>query len=225
MSSFRIPYISPEARESAEKKLPLCSLTPWEAISAIYEVCEQHLIMNNPTDLGFPFTQKYDPDDTKSDITLDINYDWKANKIQKRPAIFITRGDVVVDVRPTIGQTIAVDPRNSTDQRISIMNMSVIVTTIASGIGFAEQFAEYVRYPFLYFIKEIEKNYCIQKLGIKTIGRPIKFESDVKNTFSIELVLDVHFVNIWGVHMDSLKLKTLAATMFVGGDPHPLQNQ
>lgn len=210
MSSFHLPTYRRYQRETADKKPANKVLTPWTVMNFILEVCQNHLLSNDPKTMGYAFEQRYSPNRTESSIYTDINNNWKTTEVQMRPAVFVSRGAATVQGNPTIGQTIGTDVPEAEEHRLTLLSMPCSVVTICNGVGFAEIFAEYMRYPFLYFAKEIEQEYCLQRLRVISIGEPQPFTVDAKDSFSVELRLEIEFFDKWSVKADTLKLKTVS---------------
>lgn len=225
-ASFHRP--SNVAIERAEKEPCVSSLSPWDALTRIYEVCEHHLTINPPQSLGYAFSHKYIPDNAaKSDIALAISYDWKAKTPGKYPAVFVFRDDAIIESSKTIGQMIGINVAESIEQRIALIKMNVRLVIIAQGIGFAEGFADYMKYPFMYFAKEIERDYCIHKLRFLELSKPTLYQQQgsSQDLYTVELVMNLEFYNQWAIKGDDLKLKTFSAEIYTSESETPLKNQ
>lgn len=218
MSSFNLPRYTKEDRERDDLVQPKYKLTPFRALSAIYEVLEQHLITNDPAALGYAFTQRYDQDYTKSNIALQINYNWKAETAGKRPAIYLARGHAELNNSLLLGQALQVSVPSSMEERLGLVSMPVTVTILANGIGFAEEFADYIKYPFMYFAKEISREYCFKKFRLVRISRPEVYSADGKDCFMIELTLVVEFYDQYTITGDYLPLKTVHSSVVLAGE-------
>jgi len=225
MSSFNLPYISKDTRELADKRKVCKHITPFTAMTNVVEICKTHFLTNKPEDLGFAFSAKYSTNDNESDILLLPNYDWKAKAVQKRPAVFIGRGNAVVKPNLTIGQTIAVNVPESEDSRVNLIDMPITVSVIATNLGFVEEFAEYVKYPFMYFAREIEHEYGFARFRLINITKPSFFTVDSQDSIVVELNIDTEFYDVWTVKGDHLKLKTVANTVFIEPEQKPLEKQ
>lgn len=224
MSSFSLSYYSRQQRELADKAKCPPVMSPFDVITVVYEVIQAHMLMNPPDKLGFAFAQKYSQDENASDIALEVKYDWKGKAPQKRPAVFIGRGDARLN-SPTLGQGIGYNVAESEEIRTNLFVLPISVTTIAQGIGFAEQFAEYIKYPLMYFAQEIQKEYRFHKFRLVNVGRPEIFDRDAKDTYAVDLTLETQFYDTWMVKGDHLKLKTMATTIVTGDPQKPLLNQ
>lgn len=218
MSSFNLPRYTKEDREHSDLAQQKYRLTPFRALSAIYEILEQHLIANDPATLGYAFTQRYSSDYTKSNISLQINYNWKAEIAGKRPAIYLARGHAELNNSLLLGQSLQVHVPSSREERLGLISMPVTVTILANGIGFAEEFADYVKYPFMYFAKEISREYCFKKFRLARIARPEVYTPDGKDCFMIELTLIVEFYDQYTVTGDYLPLKTVHSAVVLDGE-------
>lgn len=225
-TSFHRP--SNVALERADKEPCVSSLSPWDALTKIYQVCKHHLITNPPQSLGYAFSHKYVADnEAASDTVLAINYDWKAKAPGKYPAVFVFRDDAVIESSKTIGQMIGINVAESIEQRIALIKMNVRLVIIAQGIGFAEGFADYMKYPFMYFAKEIERDYCIHKLRLLEMSKPAPYQQQAssQDLYTVELIMNLEFYNQWAIKGDDLKLKTFTAEIYSSEAETPLKNQ
>lgn len=198
-------------------------LTPWTVQSIVFELIQNHFMTNDPQEMGYAFEQKYSPIREKTQILIDTAYNWKASTASMRPAVFITRGDMPVKY-PTMGQGIGRSARDSESMRIARQQMPISVTVIASPVGLAEQLADFVKYPLVYFAQEIQNEFCIDKFRLVNIGKP-QLVVENKDNFSIELLIQAEFNDRWVVRGDDLKLKTVNGTIFDRLTEKPLENQ
>lgn len=219
-----LPYISDVEREAREKhSCKHFHLTPWIVQNIVYELIVNHFLTNDPQSMGYVFTQKYSPIKEQSQIYIDNSYNWKADVASKRPAIFISRGDVSLSY-PTIGQGIGSHAQDSEQFRFAQQKMPISVIVVASPVGFVEQLADYVKYPLIYFAQEIQRDFCIGQFRLTSIGRP-QILVEAKDNFSIELSISTEFNDRWVVRGDDLKLKTVKGTIFDTVFEKPLENQ
>ena len=223
MSSFNLPRLTHEMREAADLKQKKCALSPFRVVNIMYEVLEEHLLKNDPADLGYSFSQRYDTDEKVSTISLDINYNWKANKAGKCPAIYIARGDAQTNGSLMLGQTMAVNVPSSTEEHIGLVSLPISVTILANGLGFAEEFADYVKHPFMYFAKEISQEYCFKRFRLVRIGKPEPYTTDAKDCFLIELSIIVEFYDLHTVTGDHLPFKTMHTEMVLNDEQKSFQ--
>ncbi len=213
-------------REIAQLTKEECALTPFRVQNIVYEILEQHLLINDPEKLGYPFTQKYNTDETKSQIFIDISNNWKAGSAQKRPAVFVYRGDAQFQVGPnTFGQTSFINVAESETGLYTKVQMPIILNCIAGPVGFAETFADYIKYPFLYFWKNIQEEYCFRRFKLVNISAPEQFTIDAKDSFSVKLTIMTEFYDMWGLIGDDLKLKTVAQEIYLEDGQNPLSGQ
>lgn len=209
MSSFNLPRITRDTRESLDLKKEKCSLSPFRVVNIIYEILEEHLITNDPATLGYSFTQRYHPDPKQSTITLAVNYNWKADSAGKRPAVYLSRGDAITNTSLTLGQTMSSDVKTSTEDRIGLVSMPISISALANGLGFAEEFADYIKYPFMYYAKEISDEYCFKKFRLMRVSKPELYTTDAKDCFLIELSVLTEFYDIHSITGDYLPFKTM----------------
>lgn len=223
MSSFNLSRITKEARETADLKHKKCSLSPFRVVNIMYEILEEHLITNDPATLGYSFSQRYHPDQKQSTISLDVNYNWKADKAGKRPAIYLSRGDAITNGSLTLGQTMSIDVPSSTEDRIGLVSLPISINVLANGLGFAEEFADYVKYPFMYYAKEISEEYCFKKFRLVRVGRPELYLSDSKDCFLIELSVLTEFYDLHSITGDYLPFKTMHTEVLLDDDQKSFQ--
>jgi hypothetical protein len=226
MSSFvHKPYISKQTQERISQSKCLNVLTPFKAQEVVYEILENHLITNDPAALGFGFHERYDTVQERSQIFLGISNDFKAKTTNKRPAVYVIRGDASIQSSQTIGQTVGSNVADSLDFQNNKIVMPISVVCIATNVGFTESFADYIRYPFMYFSMQIEKEYCFHKFRLVNISSPKAFTVDAQASFSIELRIDTEFNDTWTIRKDDLKLRSVVTTVFTDDSGSPLENQ
>lgn len=184
----------------------------WSVQNIIYEIVQNHLLTNDPQEMGYGFKQKYAIEKEKSDILLDISYNWKADSAQKRPAIFISRKPVEVNSSKTIGQGIGSNVAESEWSRVSLVTVPIGIMCIAHPLGFAEQWADYIKYPFMYFAQEIQEEYCLHKVRLVKISSPEIISIDAKDAFGVELLIVIEYYDTWTILKDDLKFKTFKPT-------------
>lgn len=228
MSNFNfdaIPYISSHSLEKIQGEKDIVGLDAWLAQRIVFEILENHLLTNDPKDLGFGFSQRYNKDPEKSQIFIDISHNWKACSPQKRPAVYIYRGEADYGGRSVIGQRAFMDVAESTEGFITHVQLPIMLNCIAEPIGFAEEFANYIKYPFVYFWKNIQCEYGFTKFRLSSISPPEHFDVDAKDSFSIKLTLSTEFYDKWAVQQDALKLKTVSTEVMMDIMEKPLDKQ
>lgn len=192
---------------------PTLYLNAWSTQNIVYELVINYMLANPPETLGFNFNARYDRDRTKSGILVDIAYNWDSSIANKRPAIFIQRGDWDFK-HPTMGQSISFNNiAESEEERMSINLVPVIVKVIATPVGFAEQLAEYVRQAFIYYQKEIQRDFKFRRFRITEVSKPQKYV-DATDYFAIMISIEVAFDEGWVIKGDDLKLKTVGRVIF-----------
>lgn len=225
---FHTPYISRVNREIEEKKPNECRLTPFKAQSIVFEILKNHLIVNKPSDIGFPFSETYDPDITKTKIFIDMSNNWKACTTQMRPAVYIYRGEAnyTPSGKQTIGgNTIGRNPAESEESFMRTVSMPIMLNCIHAPIGAIETFVDYIKYPFLYFSKHIAEEYCFTKFRLVSISAPEQNLTDAKDAFSVKITIDTEFIDTWITKGDHLKLKTVQFSMYNDVTEKPLELQ
>lgn len=223
MSSFNIPRLTHDTREATDLKKEKCGLSPFRVINIVYEVLEEHLITNDPALLGYSFSQRYHPDPKQSSISLAVNYNWKADTAGKRPAIYLSRGDAITNTSLTLGQTMSSDVKTSTEDRIGLVTMPISIFILANGVGFAEEFADYIKYPFMYYAKEIGNEYCFKRFRLVRVGKPEIYATDAKDCFLIELSVLTEFYDIHSITGDYLPFKTMQTEVILNDEQKSFQ--
>ncbi len=214
-------------RERTQLAKAPCSLTPFRAQAVVFDILKNHLICNQPKDLGYPMEETYNVDETKSKIFIDMSNNWKASSPQKRPAVFVYRGNAEYDkgVKLIGANSIGMNVAESEEDFITTVSMPIMLNCIYYPIGGVEIFADYIKHPFLYFQKEIQAEYCFSKFRVASISAPEQYEPDAKTSFSVKITLDVEFKDIWRIKGDHLKLKTIGLSTALYPSEKPLENQ
>jgi hypothetical protein len=213
-------YVSPYVRELQERDERTMVLTPWTVQNICYEILKNYMTENTPQQEGYRFTQKYDQDDLVSGISLEIAYHYKDAVIQKRPGIYVSRGEASFKF-PTINQQIGANTRESEKTRYSIVEMPINIAVVATNVGFVEQLAEYVFKIFLRFQEVIRDDFCIRQFKLATMTQPnLYLES--KDHFVVNVLLQSAFDMGTVIKGDDLKLKTVAYTVFTSCMDQPL---
>lgn len=216
-------YVASTVREKEEKDNKILVLTPWTVQSICFEVLKNYMTDNSPQQAGYKFSQSYDPDDFKSEIALEIAYHYKDAVIQKRPGIYVSRGETMFSY-PTINQTIASNPRESEKTKLATVQMPVNFAVVATNVGFAEQLAEYVFKVFLYFQELIRNDFCLRQFKLVSLGPPSLY-LESKDHFLVNVMLQVAFDMGTVIKGDHLKIKTISHTVFTNCAEQPLENQ
>ena len=222
-----VPYTTPDdltkiqQREAdAAKKL---RLTPFNVQEIVFELIRNYMLANSGEDEGYSFKQKYNVDASKSDIVLDIAYNWKAKNAEKLPAIFVQRGDAKVGY-PTMGQAVSRNPKESEETRMGFVSFNIEVACIATTLGLTEQFADYVRQPLMLFRNEIKEAFGFRKFSLNEISKPTIYVEG-KDNFVVRLGIETVYDEGWTVKADDLKLKTVSRAIFDGVVGKPMLNQ
>lgn len=203
----------PSDREKEERDENILVLTPWTVQNICFEVLKNYMIVSPPQSLGYRFSQKYDTDDLKSDIALEIAYNYKDVAPQKRPGIFVSRGDVNFGF-PTINQAIGGNVALSEKQKLTIIQMPVIFSVVATNIGFTEQLADYVFKLFFHHQESIRTDFCLRQLKLINMTPP-RLYLESKDHFMIAIQLMVMFDMTATIKKDDLLLKTFSLNIFM----------
>jgi hypothetical protein len=218
-----VVYVSPYVRETEEKDVKEIILTPWTVQNICYEVIKNYITENPPQKEGYRFTQTYDPDDLKTGIALEIAYHYKDVVVQKRPAIFVSRGEINFKF-PTINQVTALNPRDSEKTRFAMLDMPIILTVVATNVGFTEQLAEYIFKIFLRYQEVIKDDFCLRQF--KLVGMtPPSLYLESKDHFAVQIQLLATFDMGTTIKRDDLRLKTVAYTVYTNFSEQPLEQQ
>lgn len=223
--SFSLPHITPTSREALDKNSCIENLNPWKAQTIVFEILQTHFLTNKPGDLGYSFTQVYDTDEHKSQIALELSHIFKGTTPAKRPAVYVYRGPANYGVNRTLGQKAGYNVPEAEVQEYTKITMPITVACIAGPVGFVEQFADYVKYPFLYFWDNIQKEYCFYRFRLESISEPEQFSVDAKDTFIVKLNISTEFYDTWAIQQDALRLKTVSTSVYFDETKKPLENQ
>jgi hypothetical protein len=221
-STTDIAYVSPYTRELQEHDERVMVLTPWTVQNICYEVLKNYMLSNPPQNEGYRFSQTYSEDDFQSGISLEIAYHYKDDVIQKRPGIYVSR-NVVEYKFPTINQQIGGSPEESLKMRYCLVEMPIIISVVATNVGFVEQLSEYVFKIFLRYQEVIKRDFCIRQFKLVTMGPPTLY-LESKDHFKIDIQLFAAFDMGAVIRGDDLKLKRVAYTVFAGCANQPLQS-
>lgn len=222
-STTVVDYVNAYDRELdvADKKLLV--LTPWTVQNICYEILKNYMTINPPQKEGYRFAQTYDPDDIASGIALDIAYHYKDSVIQKRPGIYVSRGETNFKF-PTINQSIGINPAESEKVKYTMVEMPINLAIVATNVGFAEQLAEYVFKIFLRYQEVIRKDFCLRQFKLVGLGAP-QLYLESKDHFYVNVSLLAVFDMGAVIRGDDLKLKTLDFTVFTNDYEKPLLHQ
>ena len=223
--SFSLPHISPNSRENLEKEGCVEILSPWRAQNIVFEILQTHFLTNKPKDLGYAFSQVYDTDEHKSQIALELSHIFKGTTPAKRPAVYVYRGPASYGGNRTFGQKAGIDVMEAEVQEYIKVSMPITVACIAGPVGFVEQFVDYVKYPFLYFWDNIQKECCFYRFRLENISEPEQFSVDAKDTFIVKLNISTEFYDTWAIQQDALRLKTVATDVYFDKTKKPLEKQ
>lgn len=216
-------YVSPYIREEYEQDSREMVLTPWTVQNICYEVLKNYMTENPPQKEGYRFSQTYDPDELKTGISLQIAYHYKDLVIQKRPGIYVSRGDVAFRM-PTINQVTALNPKDSEKMRFTMLEMPINLAVVATNVGFAEQLAEYVFKIFFRYQEVIKDDFCLRQFKLVSLSAP-ELYLESKDHFVINVQLSALFDMGATIKRDDLRLKTVAYTVFTSCYEQPLLQQ
>lgn len=218
-----VSYVNPYAREKDLRDQRIMVLTPWTVQNICYEILKNYMTLNPPQKEGYRFSQTYNPNDFESGIGLDIAYHYKDAIIQKRPSIYVSRGETNFKF-PTINQAIGTNPAESEKTKYAMVEMPINLAVVATNVGFAEQLAEYVFKIFLRHQEMIRNDFCIRQFKLVGMGPPILY-LESKDHFVVNISLMSVFDMGAVIKGDDLKLKTVSFSIFTNCLEQPLLNQ
>jgi hypothetical protein len=222
-SSPDVAYVSSYQREAQERDERVMVLTPWTVQNICFEILKNYMTSNPPQREGYVFTQKYDPDEFKTGITLDIAYHYKDAVIQKRPAVYISRSEVSFKF-PTLNQMIGANTKESEKSKYAMVEMPIILAVVATNVGFVEQLAEYIFKIFLRYQETIRSDFCIRQFKLVSMSPP-QLYMESKDHFLVNVILQTVFDMGTIIKGDDLKLKTMSYTIFTSCAEQPLLRQ
>ena len=197
----------------ANDKGPVLYLNGYVVARLVFSLIKSYLISNKPADVGVRLAQTYDPDPLKSQIKLDMSYNWKSENAGKVPAIYVQRGDVTLKY-PTIGLSSKVDEKTGGESRLAFSVMPITISCIAAEpLAVVEQLAELVKQPLLYFRKEIEIDFHIRRLALEKISAP-RQAHEGKNNFIVDLLVEATFDDSALVTKESMKIRRIGINLF-----------
>lgn len=201
-----------EDTQQCAGKTDLVTLTPWVVQGIIYELITSFFLGNPAEGIGYPFKLKYDTDKLKSDIFVDISYNYNATVANKRPSIFISRGDCSI-AGLTFGHIIAQNPAESEESKLLINTVPINVAVIASPIMMVELLADYTKQAFVSFQQQIQADFNFRRFRLRGVSKP-QIYIEAKEYFVVNLSIEVVYDEGWILRRDDLKLKSVAMAIF-----------
>jgi hypothetical protein len=181
------------------------------------------MLANDPKEQGYIFSQRYQRDPRASGIFLDLGLNYRDDVVQKRPAIFVSRGPVDF-VFPTFNQQIGGNQKDSVKNKLAIARMPVQITFIATNVGFVEQLSEYACGAFLHFAEQIRKDFFFRHFKLAGLTPPSLY-LESKDHFAITANIATDFDMGFTITGDHLKLKTVGMAVFTNCLGNPLERQ
>lgn len=206
------PLIIEAAQQQAELP-PLVQMSPWVVQGVIYELLTKFFMGNTPESLGYPFKLRYDPDKLKSGIFVDIAYNYDASAANKRPSIFVSRGDSTIKGLTFGHQVPQIDVANSEQTKLLIHTVPITVSVIASPIMMVELLADYAKQAFISFQHQIQTDFCFRRFRLIGISKP-QIYVEAKEYFVVNLSIEVVYDEGWVLIRDDLKLKSIGLTIY-----------
>jgi hypothetical protein len=191
----------------------LLPLTAYNTTRIVYQVIKLYMLTNTPEQAGIKLAQTFNADPVKSQIKLEMAWNWKTQDMSKVPAVYIQREDVAYTY-PTLGQKRAMTKGNQIEERFALATMPITITCVAAEpLAVVENLAEYVKQPLLYFRREVQDDFGIRRFELKGVSKA-KLVQEGKNNFNIDLNLEVVFDENWKVDKDAIKIKHIGIQLF-----------
>ena len=202
-----------EERQVRAEATPLVALSPWVVQGIVYELITGFFIRNTPQALGYPLSCVYDHDKLKSGIYVDIAYNYNAAAANKRPSIFISRGDCEI-VGKTMGHKVpGGNIAESEVAKLLLNTVPINVAVIASPIMMVELLADYTKQAFVSYDQEIQKDFNFRRFRLRGVTKP-QIYVEAKEYFVVNLSIEVVYDEGWILRRDDLKLKTVGMAIF-----------
>lgn len=202
-----------EQAQSALESPSVIPLSPWAVQGIIYELITKFFTANSPESMGYPLKLKYDPDKLKSDIYVDIAYNYNGSAANKRPSIFISRGDCDIAGKTMGHQIPGGHPADSTLARLLINQLPINVAVIAAPVAMVELLADYTKQAFISFQQEIQCDFGFRRFRLHNVSRP-QIYVEAKEYFVVNLSIEVVYDEGFMLKRDDLKLKSVGLAIF-----------
>lgn len=190
----------------------LVQMSPWVVQGIVYELITSFFFANPPEGMGYPAKFKYNADKLKSEIFVDVAYNYNASVANKRPSIFISRGDN--DIKGvTFGHMVGIDPKESEVARLLINTVPINVAVIASPVMMVELLADYTKQAFISFEMEIQADFNLRRFRLRQVSKP-QIYAEAKEYFVVNLTIEVVYDEGWVLRRDDLKLKSVPLAIF-----------
>jgi len=211
--------IATEVQQSCEAAPSLVQLSPWVVQGIVYELITGFFLRNTPASMGYPLPLVYDSDKLKSGIYVDIAYNYNASVANKRPSVFISRGDCEIAGK-TMGHSISGgEMRESEQARLLLNTVPINVAVIASPIMMVELLADYTKQAFISYQQEIQRDFNFRKFRLHEVSKP-QIHVEAKEYFVVNLAIEVVYDEGWILRRDDLKLKTVGMAIFDALNSH-----
>ena len=201
-----------ESIQSCATRSPIVAMSPWVVQGVIYELITSFFQGNPPEKMGYPLKLKFDPDKLKSDIFVDVAYNYNASAANKRPSVFVSRGDCSI-AGVTMGHTVGGDVSESETGRLLLNTLPINVAVIASPIATVELLADYTKQAFISFQQEIQNDFNFRRFRVKSVSKP-QIYVEAKEYFVVNLSIEVVYDEGWILRRDDLKLKSVGMAIF-----------
>jgi len=220
-----VNFVSPFQRDASfcSEKAKKLIISPWIVQNICFELLANYMLANDPKEQGYIFSQRYQRDPRASGIFLDLGLNYRDDVVQKRPAIFVSRGPVDF-VFPTFNQQIGGNQKDSVKNKLAIARMPVQITFIATNVGFVEQLSEYACGAFLHFAEQIRKDFFFRHFKLAGLTPPSLY-LESKDHFAITANIATDFDMGFTITGDHLKLKTVGMAVFTNCLGNPLERQ
>lgn len=212
---YHTKYDSPYKRETQENPdyRNYLLVSPLIMQELVLELIRRHYQNNDPEKSGFVFEQKYSEDPNESQILIDLSYNFNGKEAGKKPAIFVTRGDVTFNT-PTINAgMVGKNVAESETQRQVVSNMNIGVSCLATNVGFTEQLADFTRSILMAFQQDIQKEFCLMRFRVVNQSAP-QIYPQAKDNFFVTLSINLVYSEGLLIKKDDLKLKKVGRYLF-----------
>jgi hypothetical protein len=202
-----------EAAQVAEASPGIVPMSPWVIQSIVYELLTRFFQAQPPESLGYPLKLKYDPDKAKSDIYVNIAYNYDASLANKRPSIFISRGDCEIAGKTMGHQVPGGSVAESTSAQLLMSSVRINLAVISAPIAQAELLADYAKQAFIGFQQQIQHDFGFRRFRLTEVSRP-QIYVEAKEYFVVNLSIEVVYDEGRIIRRDDLKLKSVGMALF-----------
>ena len=202
-----------EAAQQEDQKPAIITMSPWVVQGIIYELLTRFFLANSMESLGYPYKLTYDTDKLKSGIYVDIAYNYNASAANKRPSVFISRGDCTIGGKTMGHQVPGGSFSESTAAQLLINQVPINIAVISAPIAQAEMLADYVKQAFISHQQTIQSDFGFRRFRLSEVSKP-QIYVEAKEYFVVNLSIEVVYDEGWILRRDDLKMKTVGMAIF-----------